>query len=447
MRLFLTFALLLVTCSRSLRLQLRSGGKESSSTLSSVADELGPQHDGFKSGFVSILGNPNVGKSSLLNALLQQKLCIVSPKPQTTRHRIMGVITEADYQIIFSDTPGMIRSPSYLLQENMMESVKSAAGDADVLVLVTDVYGENVADDRILQRLQNTTKPVLVAINKIDLQQDHDDRSNSTFFPPSPPDVAPDQVLSKKPSFFKRRLNSRQSIVEEKITAFQPPSQSGLEKRTNERAADIDAGNLVKEYLQRLAEEDSSMESSDQNDKTDPVSSSRTSKPLAELVSFWQRQLPRAEIITLSALNKTGVNTVRDRILTHLPKGPKYFPDDEVTTRDERFFASEIIRESLFSIYKDEVPYSCEVQIESFKDKNNLSVIEAVVIVSKASQKGIIIGNGGSRLKLLGVHARAQLEEFLARKVFLNILVKVDENWRSKPEALTRYGYKDADSK
>ena len=165
MWLFLTFALLLGTCSRSFRLQLRTSGKESSSFLSSIAEELGPQHEGFKSGFVSILGNPNVGKSSLLNALLQQKLCIVSPKPQTTRHRIMGVITEADYQIIFSDTPGMIRAPSYLLQENMMESVKSAAGDADVLVLVTDVYGENVADDRILRRLQNTTKPY--AINEM----------------------------------------------------------------------------------------------------------------------------------------------------------------------------------------------------------------------------------------------------------------------------------------
>jgi GTP-binding protein Era len=285
-----------------------------------VDDEegLGEQKGDFRSGFVGIIGNPNMGKSTLLNALLGEKLSIVSPKPQTTRHRILGILTAPTHQVIFSDTPGML-VPHYQLQEAMMDSVRGAVSDADVVVLVTDVFGEPLHDARVRDALPLTDRPVLVVVNKVDLVDASvasSTRSNDTM---------------------------------------------GLTSLRRRGSAEGARAPRVKE-----GEEDYSVP-----------------RPYEELVRLWTSRLPRATVLGVSAAHAFNVTALRDLIIARLPPGPKYFPDDTLTTRDERFFASEIVREALFHSYQDEVPYSCEVVIASFVDKSpGLSIIEAHVIVS-----------------------------------------------------------------
>lgn len=318
------------------------------------------------------MGNPNVGKSTLLNALLEQRLSIVSPKPQTTRHRILGVLSKENYQLIFSDTPGMLK-PVYKLQEAMMESVRGAMSDADVCVVVSDVFGEPLHDERVLEKLQLTDRPIVVVINKIDLVQ-------------SVPTNCSD-----------------------------PEQLTSVAKMRRPRG----------------------------NSSEDEYSAPRTFEQLVEL---WGRRLPRARVLGLSAANNYKVEELLDELASLVPRGPKYFPEDTLTNRDERFFAAEIVREALFLCYKDEVPYSCEVLIQSFQDKSpGLSVIEAFVVVDKDSLKALLIGKGGEKLKELGTKARGRLEEFLGRRVYLSLRVKVDPDWRRNQEALVRFGYVESD--
>ena len=430
---------------------------QASSTIDADAfDSLGYTKAGYKSGFVTILGNPNVGKSSLLNALLQQKLCIVSSKPQTTRHRINGVITEDDFQIIFSDTPGMISTPSYKLQEAMMESVSGATNDADVVVVVTDLYAEEIADEKAFQKLIKTDRPVIVAVNKIDLKAEcMDDIRPILYLPDKYKQVEglnSNKILKKK-GFLKSRvlmnrqrrndMEERKKLDEEKAVEVNVPDGIDNDGDNSEGSQDLkNVDSFVLEYVNRIASEDFDL---DMNARVS--SPSKTIKSVKEAIEIWQSRLPAAEIVTMSVLqNATGVTKLLDRLVYHLPEGPKYFPDDEITNRDERFFTAEIIRESLFVCYQDEIPYSCEVSIESFKDKSpTLSVIEAVIWASKDTQKAILIGKNGNKLKELGTAARGKLEEFLNRKVFLSLRVKVDSDWRQSDESLKRYGYVDSD--
>ncbi len=305
-------------------------------------DDIGEVNGGnFKSGFVSIIGNPNVGKSTLLNALLDQPLCIVSPKPQTTRHRILGVKTEKNYQLIFSDTPGMVE-PAYKLQETMMDNVKAATGDADIILLVTDIYSEPLIDNKIMLKLLNTTKPIIIIINKIDINNNN----------------------------------------------------------------------------------------------------------INNITNIWQDRIPNNKIIlTLSAMKLYNIDELINNILLYIPYGPKYFSSNTITNRNERFFTTEIIRETILELYQDEIPYNCEVIIDSFKDKiiDKLSIIEATIIVSKDSQKGIIIGKNGIKLKELGIAARKKLEIFLNRNIYLSLHVKCDYDWHIKDDTLYKYGYIEKD--
>ena len=333
-------------------------------------DGLGPQDEEFRSGFVSILGNPNVGKSTLLNAMLRERLSIVSPKPQTTRHRILGILSEPRHQIIFSDTPGMLR-PAYKLQDAMMDTVRGAASDADAVLLVSDVFGEPLADDKVFERLRQSDRPVVVVVNKVDLVMNVSRETNASHAP---------------------------------LTTLRP-----------KRAGRVDG-------------------------------EAPTARSLSELREIWAERLPQAEVLGVSAALGYNVSALVGRLVELLPRGPRYFPEDTLTNRDERFFAAEIIREALFYSYRDELPYSCEVRIADFKDKSErLSVVEAEIVVDKESKKLILIGRAGEKLKALGTMARLRLEEFLQRKVFLSLRVKVDSDWRHNSEALERFGYTNSD--
>lgn len=364
-------------------------------------EELGMQKGDFKSGFVSILGNPNVGKSTLMNALLGEPLCIVSPKPQTTRHRILGVYSKPNYQIVFSDTPGMVE-PAYLLQESMMDSVKGAYGDADVIVLVTDVYGDQLVDSKIFDKLVSSTRPIIIAVNKVDLIDTNTTIRNylnqndgsSSFSPP---------VMTDTP------------IIEEEVKKEHISQASLLRRKIFERK---------------------------KNKRDDVI----TPKSILQLTKLWQERLPRAAVVGLCAQNGTGIESLLDKIVSYLPQGPKYFPSDTLTNRDERFFTAEIIREAILNIYQDEIPYSCEVIIDSFKDRSpTLSAIECIIMTNRPTQKSIIIGKNGMKLKELGILARQKLEKFLDRKVFLSFRVEADPDWRSNKESLVKYGYIDSD--
>ena len=294
-----------------------------------------------KTGYVAILGLPNSGKSTLLNALLGQKLSITTAKPQTTRKRILGILSEENYQIIFLDTPGIL-SPSYLLQEKMMEEVKSSLDDADVIVLIIDVK-----EDPLAQTLLN-----------------------QTF-------VKEDIFKSKKPKFLV--LNKVDLVTQDRVN------------------------DLIKQF---------------------------ESKKIFE------------EVIPISAAHNFNVQRVREEIIRFLPEGPKLFPDDQVTDESERFFVSEIIREKIFEIYRDEIPYSCEVLIVEFKEREtNKHFISAEIVVERDSQKAIIIGKGGVAIKKLGEVSRKSIEEFLQREVFLELRVKVRKKWRSDENLLKSFGF------
>ncbi|MGM0666112.1 MAG: GTPase Era [Bacteroidota bacterium] len=288
-----------------------------------------------KSGFVNILGNPNVGKSTLMNALVGQKLSIITSKSQTTRHRILGIVNGDDFQIVYSDTPGIIK-PAYGLQEAMMKSVYTALTDADLIVYVSDVKETIDKNREILERVINAEVPVILVINKIDL--------------------------------------------------------------SNEKELDL-------------------------------------------LIDRWEKLMPAAIIVPVSAKEKFNTDNLFSLILERLPEGPPYFPKDQLTDRYERFFVREIIREKIFRNYRKEVPYSVEVEIEEYKEEEKIVNIRALIHVSRESQKGIIIGHQGKMLKKTGTEARKDIEEFIGRKVYLELFVKLTKEWRDRPGALKKFGY------
>ncbi|MCE1197539.1 MAG: GTPase Era [Marinilabiliales bacterium] len=290
---------------------------------------------GHKSGFVNIIGNPNVGKSTLMNAMVGEKLSIITSKMQTTRHRIKGIVNGEDFQIVYSDTPGILK-PAYKLQEAMLKSVDTALIDADVLLYVTDVAETMEKNEDYLEKLKRAEVPVLILLNKID--------------------------LSDQP----------------KVMA---------------------------------------------------------------LIEQWKVLVPQAEIIPISAKEKFHLDYVFARILANLPEGPAYFPKDELTDRNERFFAQEIIREKVLLFYEKEIPYSVEVEVEYFKEEERMLRIGAVIHVARETQKGIIIGRAGKSLKKVGSSARADMEEFFGKQVFLEIFVKVTKEWRDKENLLRNFGY------
>ena len=291
-----------------------------------------PQH---KAGFVSIVGKPNVGKSSLMNKLVGENLSIITSKAQTTRHRIMGILNADDFQIVYSDTPGILE-PKYDLQEAMMSYVKVSLEDADVILFVVEL-GEKY-DDQLHARFKRIKTPLILLINKIDLAK---------------------------------------------------------------------------------------------------------GSQLTDKVTYWRDHLPEAEIITVSAVTGENVSNVLPAIQKFLPEHPGYYPKDNFTDRPERFFASEIIREKIFLNYEQEIPYSTEVAIDSFKDEEAILRIRAIIFVERDSQKGIIIGKGGSSLKKVGTESRQDLETFFGKKVFLETHVKVADNWRKQKQRLRQFGYLD----
>ena len=289
-----------------------------------------------KSGFVNIVGNPNVGKSTLMNELVGERLSIITSKAQTTRHRIMGIVNGDDFQIVYSDTPGILK-PAYKLQESMMNFVSGALSDADVILYVTDtVEHGDATSEAIVDVLARGETPVIVVINKIDLS---------------------------------------------------------------------------------------------------------TQEQLEELVGRWRERLPKAEIVPVSALNRFNMGGLFDMILAKLPEGEPYYPKDTLTDRTLRFFASEIIREKILLNYQKEIPYSVEIAIEEYKEEPTIDRIAATIYVARESQKAIIIGRRGEMLKKVGTAARVELEKFLDKKVFLQLFVKVNDNWRDSDKQLRRFGY------
>ena len=291
-----------------------------------------------KAGFVNIVGNPNVGKSTLMNSLVGERLSIITSKAQTTRHRIMGIVNGEDFQIVYSDTPGVLK-PNYKLQEQMLEFSRSALVDADVLLYVTDVQDspDKNADflDKVKRMAASNTKVFLV-INKIDLT---------------------------------------------------------------------------------------------------------TQETLDNLVEYWHKQLPEAQIFPISAQEKFGVDQLFEAIKAALPECPPFFDKDQLTDKPARFFVDEIIREKVLLNYEKEIPYSVEVEVESFKEEENIIRISAIIYVERDSQKGIIIGKAGSALKRVGSQARRDIEAFFGKQVFLQLFVKVDKDWRSSQSRLRHYGY------
>jgi GTP-binding protein Era len=288
-----------------------------------------------KAGFVNIVGNPNVGKSTLSNELVGERLSIITSKAQTTRHRIFGIVNKPEYQIVFSDTPGVLK-PNYKLQESMLKFSKSALNDADIILYVTDTFEKPDKNDDFLSSVQKTDIPVLLVVNKIDLI--------------------------------------------------------------------------------------------DQN-------------KLDDIMDFWKTQLPKAEVFPMSALHKFNVQNLFDRIIELLPDSPPYFDKESLTDKSERFFVTEIIREKILVQYKKEIPYSVEVEVEEFKEAKERIDIRAVIHVARESQKGIIIGHKGVKLKWVGIEARKDLEGFFKKKVNLTTYVKVSKDWRDKENFLRGHGY------
>lgn len=291
-----------------------------------------------KSGFVNILGKPNVGKSTLMNALVGERISIITSKAQTTRHRILGIVNGDDFQVVFSDTPGIIR-PSYKMQEAMMTFVRSSLEDADIFLFVAEIGDkpENQPEE-LRQALQNPGIPTLILLNKKDLLPDSIER---------------DQQLAA-----------------------------------------------------------------------------------------WRDALPGADVRVISALDGADVLELFNWIIDNLPESPAYFPKDALTDKPERFFMEEIIREKILLHYKQEIPYSCEVVVESFKEEEAIIRIRAEIYVNRKSQKPILIGRGGEMLKKVGTEARADAEKFFGKQIYLELFVKVRENWRDSDDMLKRLGYR-----
>jgi GTP-binding protein Era len=288
-----------------------------------------------KAGYVNIIGNPNVGKSTLMNSFVGEKLSIITSKAQTTRHRILGIVNGDDFQILYSDTPGILK-PNYKLQQSMMKFVDTAISDADVILYVTDVVETFDKNEEYIRKVEKNTAPVLLLINKIDL--------------------------------------------------------------TNQ-------------------------------------------EKLEEMVALWKEKIPKAEIFPVSALNAFNIEPVFKRILELLPENEPYFPKDTLTDKPERFFVQEIIREKIFLNYKKEIPYSVEVVVEEFKEEEKIIRLRAIIYVTRDSQKGIIIGHQGKMLKKVGTMARADIEKFFEKQVFLETHVKVLKDWRDKDLNLKSFGY------
>lgn len=288
-----------------------------------------------RSGFVNIIGNPNVGKSTLMNALVGERLSIITSKAQTTRHRIMGIVDGEDFQIVYSDTPGILK-PAYKLQESMMNFVRGAVDDADVILYVTDTVEQSDRSDEIVERIVHSGIPAIVVINKIDLS---------------------------------------------------------------------------------------------------------TPEALEAIVDRWHKKMPDAEIVPVSAKERFNMKGLLEAILRRLPEGEPFYPKDTLTDRPMRFFASEIIREKIMLSYDKEIPYCCQIEIDSYKEEPAIDRISATIYVARNSQKGIVIGHKGEKLKRVGQAAREDMERFLGKKVFLQLFVKVQEGWRDNERQLQRFGY------
>ena len=290
-----------------------------------------------RSGFVNIIGNPNVGKSTLMNAMVGEKLSIVTAKAQTTRHRIMGIVNGEDYQIVYSDTPGILK-PNYRLQKNMMNFVDTAIGDADIILYVTDTIETADKNSEYVEKLKKLDCPIIIVVNKID--------------------------ISEQPK-------------------------------------------------------------------------------VMELMAWWKEQVPKATLIPASAQEKFNLDSIFETIVEKLPVCPPWYDKDAFTDKNLRFFAQEIIREKILLNYSQEIPYCCEVNVESFKEGSDRYDISAVIYVMRDTQKGIIIGKKGEALKRVGTQARLDMEEFFQKKVFLSLFVKVDPDWRESRKELRRFGYED----
>jgi GTP-binding protein Era len=288
-----------------------------------------------KSGFISIVGNPNVGKSTLSNHLVGERLSIITSKAQTTRHKILGILNTPEYQLVFSDTPGVLE-PNYKLQESMLKFSKSALVDADVILFITDTVETPGKNEDFIKDVSLMDVPVLLVINKVDISNQED---------------------------------------------------------------------------------------------------------LDKLILRWKELLPKAEVFPISALKKFNTSNLMNRILELIPESPPYFEKDALTDKPERFFVSEIIREKILLYYQKEIPYSSEVEVEEFKVKPTRVDIRAIIHVARDSQKGIIIGHQGKALKKLGTEARKEIEKFLAKKVYLQLYVKVSKDWRDKENLLRNFGY------
>ena len=303
------------------------------------ADAATPEiNPGHKAGFVNIVGNPNVGKSTLMNDLVGERISIITNKAQTTRHRIMGIVNTPDYQIVYSDTPGVLK-PKYRLQESMLEFSEGALTDADVLLYVTDVVEDPEKNSDYLDRVAKEKIPVLLVINKVDLLK----------------------------------------------------------------------GN----------------------------------EQLEELIARWKTRLPNSEIFPTSATEHFNVDNLKARIVELLPVAAPYFGKDALTDKPARFFVTEIVREKLLQNYDQEIPYSTEVVVEKFDEKEGAIHIMAVIYVERDSQKGIIIGKGGEKIKKVGIEARHDIETFFGKKVYLEIFVKVEKDWRNRENKLKAFGYID----
>ncbi len=288
-----------------------------------------------KAGFVNIIGYPNVGKSTLMNALVGEKLSIITSKAQTTRHRIMGIVNSDDFQIVYSDTPGIVKDPSYKMHEFMNSYIETALVDADIILLVIEA-GQTFEHQEVIDRISKSKIPVIVVLNKID-------------------------------------LSNQDTVVEQ--------------------------------------------------------------------IEHWKTSITNAEVIPVSALEKFNVESVFERILHYLPESPAYFSKDEFTDRSMRFFISEIIREKILLNYKKEIPYSVEVAVEEYKDEERIVRISANIYTSRETQKAIILGHQGKSIKKVGTQARLDMEEFIGKKVFLELTVKTTKDWRNNEKLLERFGY------
>lgn len=293
-----------------------------------------------KSGFVNIVGNPNVGKSTLMNAMMGEKMSIITSKPQTTRHRIFGLLNEDDYQIIFSDSPGIIDTPQYGMQSSMNKFAFSSFEDADIVLFVTDIFEHYAGDEKIIQALKDCTVPKYLIINKSDLDKDN---------------------------------------------------------------------------------------------------------RIPDLTTKWQNLIEFDKTFIISAEKQINTEMLLQQILENLPENPPYYPKDDLSDRSERFFTSEIIREQILKLYKQEIPYSCEVVITRFKEEEKngepMLMIYADIYVDRKSQKPILIGKGGTAIKKLGIEARQGIEAFFMKRVYLDLNIKIKENWRNDELMLRYFGY------